>query len=316
MIAVIIPNLNGKKFLKTCLDSLLNQVLKDFEIIIVDNGSVDGSVSFIEENYPEARVIPLEENRGFSVAVNVGIRHSKGEYIALLNNDTEVDPNWLSELKKSLDKHPEVGFCASKLLFWDRRDVINSAGDSVSVSGYASNIGFNHKDGEGFNLERKVFGACAAAAIYRKEMFEHIGLFDEDYFAYYEDVDLGLRAQLNGYQCLYVPTAVVYHRASGTTNRGSDFVIFHTERNVLYNIVKDIPLSMMIRFPLKIAHQNLYKFLLCLMRGQFPVWMDAKLSALPHLFRMYRKRIAIQRSRTVSIQYLLAVFKRGKIPWF
>lgn len=316
MISVIIPNWNGKKFLKTCLDSLRKQTYQDIEIILVDNGSKDGSVLFTKENFPEVRILQFKENRGFSVAVNAGIRISKGEYIALLNNDTETDPNWLYELKKALDTHQEVGLCASKLLFWDRRNVINSAGDSVSVSGYASNIGFNQLDCERYNQERKIFGACAAAAIYRKEMLNQIGLFDEDYFSYYEDVDLDLRAQLRGYQCLYVPKAIVFHRTSGTTKRGSDLVIFHTERNVLFNLIKDIPLFFLLRFPFKIAHQSFYKLLLCFFRGQLPIWVDAKISAIPDLFKMFKKRREIQRNRTVSHKYLLSLFKRGRIPWF
>lgn len=316
MISVIIPNLNGRIYLDPCLRSLRRQSHKDFETILVDNGSEDGSVQWVEHNFPEVRVVRFDSNKGFSVAVNAGIRASTGEYIALLNNDTEADPNWLLELKRALDLEEEVGFCASKVLFYDRRDLINSAGDVVTASGYAWNLGFHLQDRGEFNREKLVFGASGAAAIYRREMFEDVGLFDEDYFAYYEDVDLSFRAQLKGYKCRYVPRAVVYHRLGGTTRRESDLAIYYTERNVLFNLVKDVPIRIVLPYCFKIIRHNVYKFFGCLFKGQFPMWLEAKLSAFPHLFKMMKKRQEIQRGRRVSISYIRSILGRGRIPWF
>ena len=204
-ISVIIPNFNGQRFLKTCLDSLRKQSYQDFEVIVVDNGSTDGSIKYIAENYPEVRIIPLIKNFGFSRAVNEGIKVSRGKYIALLNNDTEADPEWLKELYYALERNPELGFCASRMINYYHRDILDGAGDCFprSCRPFKRAIG-----NEGYNITKLVFGASAGAALYKKELFETVGYFDEDFFAYFEDVDLSLRAQLLGFKCLYVSTAI------------------------------------------------------------------------------------------------------------
>lgn len=316
MISVVIPNWNGKRYLRVCLESLARQTYQDFEVILVDNGSRDGSVESVRENFPEVRVVRFDTNTGFSVAANAGIKASRGEYVALLNNDTEVDRNWLEELRGALDLNEGVGFCASKVLLYDRRETINSAGDAVCASGYAWNVGFSQPDDANFSRRRFVFGASAAAAIYRRSMLFDIGLFDEDYFAYYEDVDLSFRAQLKGYRCLYVPEAIVYHRLGGTSKPESDLVVYYTERNVLFNLVKDVSVCTMLLFGFKIFRHNLYRFFGCFFRGQFPVWLEAKLAAFPCLFKMLKKRQGIQRERRASVRYIHSVLTRGRIRWF
>lgn len=309
MISVTIPNWNGKKYLSVCLESLRRQTHQDFEVILVDNGSDDGSVEFVKDNFPEVRIIRFDRNRGFSAAANAGIEASDGEYVALLNNDTEADSEWLEELKKGLDAHGGFGFCASKILYYDRKDLINSAGDEMSVTGYARCIGNNEIDSGQFNQVREVFGASAAAAMYRKNLFDEVGLFDEDYFAYYEDVDLSFRAQLAGYKCIYIPTAVVYHSGGGATKQFSDFDTFYIERNSLFNIIKDMPSPILRHYLRRIIRANLGRGVTLFSRRRFTIWARAKLSAIFYIEKMMRKRRKIQRSRLVSIEYLSSLLE-------
>jgi GT2 family glycosyltransferase len=316
MISVIIPNWNGKRFLGVCFNSLRKQTYKDFEIILVDNGSKDGSVSFIQENFPEVIILQFKENRGFSAAVNAGIRESKGKYIALLNNDTEADPKWLEELKEILDGNPEVGFCGSKILFYDRRDRINSVGLRMSVNGSAGDIGFDTPDNGRFDERMYIFGACAAAAIYRKSLFQDVGFFDEDFFAYAEDVDISFRFQLRGNKCLYVPTAVVFHRWSGTALQNKNLITHYIERNLLFNYIKNMPIFFIIRFPLKVLRFQLYSFWGFLLHGKFILWLMSRVSVLPYILKMLDKRREIQRNRRVPTEYLHSLLDKGKFQWF
>jgi GT2 family glycosyltransferase len=314
-VSVVIPNWNGREHLDVCLRSLRDQTYKDFEVVVVDNGSRDGSVEFVEGNFPEVKVLKLRSNRGFSAAVNAGIKFCHGDYIALLNSDTEADPEWLRELVAAFEDEPDVGFCASKVLFYDRRHTVNSAGDAVSVTGYAWNIGRGHPDGEMFDVRRYVFGASAAASIYCRKMLTEIGLFDEDYFAYFEDVDISFRAQLRGYRCLYVPGAVVYHKEGGASRRCGDLTVFYIERNSILNLLKNVPLPIILGYSPTIVLGHTHRFFICLLKGRLPVWISAKLSAFPYLLRAYKKRLKIQRERTVSIRTLSSIMDRRRALW-
>jgi GT2 family glycosyltransferase len=216
--SIIIANWNGLHLLKKCLPSIQKQSYIDSETIVVDNGSTDGSQDFIEEFFPQVKVIKLNKNYGFVKANNIGYKYSKGERIALLNNDTVADRWWLKNLNQSLDEHLEVGFCASKILLLDKPCIIDSAGDILSLFG-AYNRGKNEVDQPKYNIPKYIFGACAAAAIYRRKMLEDIGFFDEIFITNFEDVDLSFRAQLAGYKCMYVPSAVVYHKRGETIKK-------------------------------------------------------------------------------------------------
>lgn len=291
------------------------QTFRDFEVIVVDNGSIDGSVEFVEENYPDIRVIRLERNKGFSVAVNIGIREAKGEYVALLNNDTEAHPRWLEELVKALDRYHEAGFCASKMINFYDRSLIDRAGDCFTIYGLALKRGVDEHDGPEFNREEYVFGACAGAAIYRRSLFEDIGFFDEDFFAYLEDVDLSFRAQLYGYKCLYVPSAVVYHMA-GVTSR-----TFQTRwkrlgvniKNNLFVVIKNMPGRLILKyFPLIISAYALLwgLFILGGMRRPLIVFdtIGGFLEGLPLMMNRRRK---ILMGRRVDDGYLSSILARN-----
>ena len=310
MISIVIPNCNGRRFLATCFDSLRDQAFRKFEIILVDNGSTDDSVEFVRENYPEVRIIELRENKGFSVAVNEGIKQSKGEFVALLNNDTKADPKWLKELFLALVRNPTIGFCASKILLLDKPKIIYACGNSLGISGNPVNIGIGEKDSAQFEKEKEVFGACAAAAIYRKSVLEDIGLFDEDFHSFYEDVDISFRAQLSGYKCLYVPTAVVYHQGGGTAGVNSNLSVYYTSRNHLSLLIKNLPMPLLVRHsPLFLIFQ-LYTAAHYLKIGRFKAFLKGKIHGLAQIRKTIAKRKQIQAKVRVSTEYIHSLLVR------
>jgi GT2 family glycosyltransferase len=234
-----------------------------------------------------------------------------GEIIATLNNDTEANPRWLAELCSALERHPEASFAASKIMLFDRRDTINSAGDYYRSNGIPGNRGVWKKDNGQFDREELVFGACAGAAAYRPAMLREIGAFDEDLIAYCEDVDLNLRAQLAGYKCIYVPTAVIYHRLSATG--GGPTASFYCGRNFVNVIVKNMPASMLRKkwwqiavAQLSFAKQSLVHFREPAARAR----LRGQLSALSQLKLMLQKRAEIQQRRTVSDEYFESVLDK------
>ena len=190
VISVIIPHLNGKHHLDDCLGSLRNQTFTNFEVILVDNGSTDGTQQYAREQYPEVRLLELGENRGFTGACNAGFAASFGEIIILLNNDTETDPNWLQTIVDGFAHQPDVGSIASKMLLFDRRQVFHTAGDFYSVSGLPGNRGVWQQDNGQYDQQEPVFSACGGAAAYRRSMLDEIGFLDDDFFFSCEDVDL------------------------------------------------------------------------------------------------------------------------------
>ena len=237
--SVIIPSWNGRELLEECLRSLARQTFRDFEIIVVDNGSADDTVAWLAAEHPSVRLVAFSENRGFAAAANGGIRAARGRTIVLLNNDTETHPEWLAALVRAAAEHPEAGFFASRVLNYYERSMIDSAGDMLGPLAYQ--IGHGQPDGPGFDAPRPVLSACAAAAAYRREMLDDIGLFDESFVSYLEDVDLGLRAQYAGYSCLYVPDAVVYHMVSATARRIADTKLRLLLRNSLLLFFQYMP---------------------------------------------------------------------------
>jgi len=244
MLSVIIPNWNGVQLnlLPTCLKSLREQTFRDFETIVVDDCSTDGSPSYIGKEYPEVRLIALERNRGFAPAVNEGIRAARGEVIVLLNNDTEADARWLEEIARAVDEKPRAGIVACKLRLFDQREHIHSAGDFYRVDGIPGNRGVWEEDCGQYDDARGVFGACGGAAAYLKTMLDEIGGFDEALGSYCEDVDLNWRARLAGYAVAYAPRAIVYHRVSATG--GGALSSYFVGRNFIWVLAKNYPASL------------------------------------------------------------------------
>jgi len=305
-VSVVIPNWNGKRFLPGCLDSLTQQSYPDVEVIVVDNGSKDGSLELLQSTYPQVKLACFPVNTGFSVAVNRGIREASGEYIALLNNDTVVDPDWLSEMIRVLKSHPEAGSCGCKMLAYDDHKLLDGAGDGYRRGGLPGRIGHREVDLGQFDQQRYILGACGGAALYRRSLFDDIGLFDEDYFAYLEDVDLGLRAQSAGYKCLYVPTAIMYHLGCGTTGSGyHPLVVKLSSQNNFNTIIKNIPGPLLLKFLPQIAYWQMYYLAVVIVRGgQVLAWLKGAAGALLLLPKMLKKRAYIRGKRRVSLDYL------------
>ena len=245
-VSVIIPNYNGKKYLKDCLDAMENQSFRDFEVLLVDNGSEDGSREYVEEVYPWVRLIPLSENTGFCGAVNQGIKKSSSPLVILLNNDTIAEKNFVEELVKGMESKPRAFSCQAKLLEMRHQDRVDDAGNYYCALGWAFADG-KGKPEENYNREKKIFASCAGAAIYRRELLDKTGFFDEEHFAYLEDLDIGYRGRLLGYENWFCPKARVLHVGSGTTgSRYNLFKVRYSSRNNVYLIYKNMPLLQII----------------------------------------------------------------------
>jgi GT2 family glycosyltransferase len=306
--SIIIPHFNGRHHLSDCLDSLRQQTCLEFEIILVDNSSNDGSQAFVRAQYPEVTLIELGENRGFTGACNAGWAASQGQTIILLNNDTAVHPHWLSEIIRAFDAHPQVGSIASKMLLFDSRDHIHTVGDYYRVDGIPGNRGVWQKDEGQYDQNAYVFSACGGAAAYRRQVLETVGFLDDDFFFSCEDVDLGWRINLAGWQVLYLPTAVVYHKLKATG--GSVTGSYYDGRNFLYLIWKNIPSSLLRRY-----WKNMLMAQLHITRDALRAWrgeaararLRGQLAGLWGIFKMWPKRQQVHAIRRIDDDSLTAV---------
>ena len=300
---IIVVNWNGERFLKDCLAGLSIQTYADYEIILVDNGSSDGSVSLIKENSPAVKVIELAENRGFTGGNAAGLNVANGEFIALVNNDARAERDWLEKLVAPMLADRMIGICASKLII-EGTNCIDSAGDGITTAG----VGFNHGRGEDrrhYTSVERVFAACAAGCLYRRKMIDEIGFLDDDFFLYDEDVDLSFRAQLAGWKCVYVPDAVVYHKGNATAGRLSNTHVYYHTRNLEFVWIKNMPTGLMLRFAHHKIIQELGSFCyLCLRHMKWRAFFRAKRDALKMLPVMLKKRKQIQERRRVSNNYI------------
>jgi GT2 family glycosyltransferase len=258
LVSIIVPNLNGETFVGDCLRSLERQDFKDFEVIIVDNGSTDGSVGLVRNEFPWLeKIIENPENLGFAKACNQGIEASEGTLIALLNNDTETHSGWLAELVAAAQEHTDIGMFASKTLLFDNRDVIDTAGHLIYPDGLNRGRGRLEHDTGQYDDKVDVFSPSGCAALYRRSLFDEIGLFDEHHFAYGDDIDIGFRARLAGWKCLFVPTSIVYHMYSMTTGEYSPRKVFLVERNRIWIVWKYFPAKYLVLSPF----YNLFRYL-------------------------------------------------------
>ena len=300
-VTVVVPNWNGERFLSLCLASLRVQSFRDFETVVVDNGSTDGSIDFIREHFPEVDVVALGENRGFAAAVNAGIEASATEFVALLNNDTEQDVCWLEALVSAANRHPESGLFASKLVDFHDRRVLDGAGDAIRLSGLPYRLGHGELDRGQFDEPGYVFGACAAAALYRKSLFDEVGLFDEDFVSYCEDGDLSFRAQLAGHRCSYIPDAVVYHMGSASTGgKRSPTATRLGTRNSLSLLVKDLPLSAVPHILPFFVLGQVARLVTATVTGSLRAHLEGLAGAWRHLPLMREKRAEIQKRKQLS----------------
>ncbi|MDP3045861.1 MAG: glycosyltransferase family 2 protein, partial [Chloroflexota bacterium] len=240
-VSVVIVNWNGAAVLPRCLDALAAQTLRDFEFLVVDNASSDSSADGLEASHPLARVIRLERNIGFAAANNLAARAARGKWLALVNNDTFLDPHWLEAMVTAGEARPEFTSFASRLLQANDPSRLDGAGDGYHISGLVWRLGHGQPAAETALGEEEVFSPCGAAAFYLRQALLDAGGFDEDYFAYVEDVDLGFRLRLLGHRCLYVPTAVAHHVGSASHGPNSDFSVYYGQRNLVWTYVKNMP---------------------------------------------------------------------------
>lgn len=263
-ITIVIPNYNGKHFMKSCLSSLEEQTCKDFKILVVDNASTDGSIEYMKKYYPDIDLISLDQNYGFSKAVNIGIQHSGTPYVILLNNDTAADPHFVKELLCAIEQSPRIFSVSSKMIQMYHPELIDSAGDLYTVIGWGVCRGTG-RPVSNYTEPDEIFSACAGASIYRRSAFRRIGYFDENHFAYLEDIDIGYRAKIYGYRNMYCPAALVRHVGSGTSgSKYNAFKVRLSARNNLYVNYKNMPLPILLLngIPLLMGYLVKYAFFL------------------------------------------------------
>lgn len=242
---VVVLNWNGRRYLDDCFEALLAQELDGgFEPMLVDNASTDGSVEHVRRRWPDVRVVRCTANLGFAAGNNVGMRTAAGRHVVLLNTDTRVQPGWLSALVGAAELDPRIGAVTSKLVFMADPGEIQNAGSLLLSDGSGADRGFHERDSGQYQCREEVFGACGAAVLYRREMLEDVGDFDETFFNYYEDTDLNWRMRLRGWKVLYEPAALVHHVHTGSSGEWSPFFTFHVDRNRLFMILKNAPPDM------------------------------------------------------------------------
>jgi GT2 family glycosyltransferase len=299
-VTIIIPNLNGRRYLEFCLPTLLAQSYQDFEIILVDNASNDDSVSFVKEHFPQVQILAQSYNSGFAGANNIAIQITRSPYIVTLNNDTKVDSGWLFEMVKVADIHQDVGMIACKVLYMQSPHLVDSAGLEIDRAGMAWSRCNGLKDSQDEKEPYEVFCPPGTAALYKQEMLRQVGLFDEAYFAYCEDMDLGWRARLMGWKCLYVPTAVVYHLHSATSGQGTPFKRYLLTRNRIWTVLKNYPSP---ELWLNLPKLLLYDLAAALYRVKLEKSLSplqGRVAALRRLRQVWKQRREIQQKQTAS----------------
>ncbi|MCF2656544.1 glycosyltransferase family 2 protein [Lacrimispora saccharolytica] len=315
--SVVIPNYNGIRYLKNCLLSLQKCEGEDFEVIVVDNGSTDGSDLLPDSLKLNVRLIKLNENTGFAHAVNVGIREAKGEYVILLNNDTEVESGFVRKLTEALKKNRKAFSASAMMVDMNNREVLDGAGDYYCALGWAFAYGKGKKTEE-CDKGRKIFSSCAGACIYDKAKLEITGLFDELHFAYLEDVDLGYRARIAGFDNIYEPAAVVYHAGSGFSgSKYNEFKIKLSSRNSVYLILKNMPLlQLIINLPF-IVFGYLIKTLFFVLKGYGKVYLKGLLDGFKLYFSKegHKNKVRFKLSNLknyfiIEIELLVNIFRR------
>lgn len=313
LISIVIVYWNSAEYLPRCLDCLLEQTFRDFEIVIIDNGSIDRGTDRVEQKYPklDLRLERLASNLGFATANNLGASIARGKWLVLLNVDAFPEVDWLEKLIAASRAYPQAASFSSRQLQASNPQFLDGAGDSYHVSGLAWRIGLGYPADIYGRRTSELFSPCAAAAMYLREAFVDAGGFDEDFFSYYEDVDLGFRLQLKGYRCFYVPNAVVHHIGSATFGVRSDFAFYHSHRNLVWTFFKNMPAALFWRYLPDHIVANLIYVIYYTLRGRGKVLWKAKWDALRDLPKALRKRQKIQNERRVSNAYLLSVIERG-----
>jgi GT2 family glycosyltransferase len=310
LISVVVVTWNGRQYLEACLNAVAAQVGVRTETILVDNASTDGTVEYVRDRFPSVRIVALPENRGFAGGNNAGVHEARGEFVALLNNDTVPEPTWLRTLIGGIDTNAGFSLVTSRIVYMHDPGIIDSAGDSFFSSGGA----FKRHHGASVDLAREsteVFGVCGAACLMPKRVFDELGGFDEDFFASHEDVDLSYRARLLGYRCRYVADAVVRHHGSATIGRVSDFAVFHGQRNLEWLYVKNTPPSLLLTTLFGHVMYVSAAAIHFARIGALGPFVRAKCAALAGMPKALSKRRHVQSTRRVDAAQLRPMLETG-----
>ena len=301
-ISILVLNWNGERFLQRCLNAISAQTFRDFEVLVLDNASTDGSSEGIETAWPGFQIHRYEQNLGFAQGNNRGARFARGEWLVFLNNDAFPEPDWLLELVRAVRENPDFSFFSSRLLYADQPDLVQSSGDIYNISGYAWPRDNNIPSEQAHHTTEEVFSPSAAAAMYRREAFIEAGGFDEEFSSHHEDVDLGFRLRLLGHRCLYVHSAVVLHIGSASFGRESDRTVYQVQRNVVWSFMTNMPGWLWWKYLPAHLFANLVFLVYYTLRGQAGAVWKAKWDAARGLPGLHRKRMSIQHKRRVSLQ--------------
>lgn len=323
LVSVIIPNWNGMKTIVKCLESVYKQTYDNIEVIVSDNDSQDGSADYIEKSFSKTRLIKNGENKGFPGGNNSALKVAQGKYYMMLNNDTEVEPGCIEKCVKTINENARYGACATKFLLRDERDTVDAAGIAIYEDGLSIGRGRKEKAAK-YDKKEEVFFASDGACLYRKEMINDIGLYDEDFFCYAEETDMGWRAQLRGWKCIYEPEAVVYHCHSASTGTYSSFKAFLVERNRLWVAIKNFPVPILLAGPFYTFYRYIFQSFGALSgkgaAGKFGEQFS-KTELIKILFKVYisffktlpktlRKRREIQGRRSITNKEVNEIFRK------
>ena len=303
----VVVNWNGRHLIDDTLESLAGQDYPDLATLVVDNGSTDGSVEYLADEWPGVHVLSLPDNQGFPTAVNRGIAASSGEFVAVLNNDMELHPAWASALAGALAEVPSAASAGGKLLKASQREILDGAGDVIGWDGYSSRRGQGKVDVGQYDERALVVSACAGAAMYRRRALEVVGPFDERFFAYAEDTDWGFRAQLAGFDCVYEPTSVAYHVGAATSSKRDGFELYQFHRNSVWMMVKNFPLAALVLHAPWAIGRRLVSLASAIRGGNGMVVLRAWRDAARGMPRYMGERRRIQRRRARGFRQLSKV---------
>ncbi len=313
LISVLIVSWNNGILVEKCLDSLCSQSFKKFEVIIVDNGSTDSLIERLEQKQRDLsiRIKRLERNHGFAAANNIGARLAQGQWLALLNADAFPEPDWLEKIMRAAIDYPGFSCFSSRQIQADNPEYLDGTGDAYHVNGVAWRRNINNPSNQFGSSFEEIFSPCAAAAFYRRDAFFDVDGFDEDFFSYFEDVDLGFRLRLQGYRALYVPNAIVQHIGSASLGVNSDFSLYHSHRNLIWTFFKNLPTNLLLIYLPAHMMANLIYILYYAILGRGKILWKAKWDAIRGLPLILKKRKGIQKTRNVSNIKLLRTMERG-----
>ncbi|HXR28585.1 MAG TPA: glycosyltransferase family 2 protein [Solirubrobacteraceae bacterium] len=313
-LTVVMPNYNGRALLGDMLSSLARQTLAPAAIVVVDDCSEDDSVDYLRASWPQVRVVRLARRSGVTAALNACLAEAAdSELVALFNNDMELASDCLAELVGELERHPEAGSATPKMLDFADRTVLDGAGDTLTWRGGGTRRGHGERDVGQYDEAEEVFAPCGGAAVFRRHALEQVGGFDEAYYAYYEDIDWAFRAQLLGFRCRYVPTAVLYHHGSATLGRGmSEFNGYHLWRNPVWLVAKCYPAAAIVRHAPALLRGQLGNLYTALRERRAGVWARAMRDAVRGLPAALRRRRAVQRTRAIDLAELERAARAGR----